>query len=131
LVVEVRSPSPHEAVRAAGKIGLDLSSHLSKGIGCCDIENADLILAMEYWQYRKLVQMFPQKSGKIKLLREFTPFPENLLCNIYDPFGLSQRHFEQCFAQIQRSIATVEHWIRQEGGKAGICRYSLKSGNYG
>lgn len=111
LFVEVCSPSPHQAVLAAEKIGLNLGSHLSKGIGCCDMESADLILAMEYWQYRKLVRLLPGKRRNIRLLREFCPFPENLLCNIYDPFGLSQNHFEHCFAQIQRSVATIRSLI--------------------
>ena len=107
LDVEVRSPSPCEAVSAAGKIGLDLGNHLSRGIECCDLEDAGLILAMEYRQYRKLVESFPHKGEQIKLLREFAPFPENLLCNIDDPFGQNERAFEKCFAQIRRSVATI------------------------
>lgn len=110
--VEVRSPSPCEAVCAAGKIGLDLGHHLSRGIERCDLEGADLILAMEYRQYRKLVESFPHKGRQIKLLREFAPFPENLLCNIDDPFGHNERAFEKCFAQIQRSISAIRMLIR-------------------
>lgn len=108
LDVEVSSPPPCEAVRAADKIGLDLRNHLSKGIECCDLEGADLILAMEYRQYCKLIKSFPHKLQQIKLLREFAPFPENLLCNIDDPFGNNERAFEKCFAQIQRSVSAIK-----------------------
>jgi len=111
LDVEVRSPPPFEAVCAADKIGLDLKNHLSKGIECCDLESADLILAMEYWQYRKLVEVFPHKKIDIKLLREYAPFPENLLCNINDPFGQSEEKIEKCFSQIKRSIANINALI--------------------
>ena len=116
LEVKVRSPPPFEAVRAADKIGLDLKNHLSKGIECCDLESADLILAMEYWHYCKLVEFFPHKRRHIKLLREFAPFPENLLCNIDDPFGHNERAFEKCFEQIRRSVSAIKMPILSAGG---------------
>ena len=111
LSVEVSSPSPEEAIRAAEKIGLDLKGHVSKGMEYCNLENADLILAMEYRQYRKLVDYLPHKKPQIKLLREFVPFPENLLCNINDPFGRSQRNFEKCFAQIHLALPAIKFLI--------------------
>ena len=113
LDVQVSSPSPVEAVRAANKIGLNLEDHLSRGFEYCDFECADLILAMELWQYRKLLKMFPHKLLEIKLLREFTPFPENLLCNINDPFGDSDVGFDKCFAQIRRSVPAIKLLINR------------------
>ncbi|WP_173200314.1 hypothetical protein [Geobacter sp. SVR] len=107
LVVEVPSPPPHAAVDAAGRIGLDLTDHISRSIEYCDMETADLILAMEFGQYLKLIRRLPHKRHQIRLLREFSPFPENLLCNINDPFGLPAKHFEKCFAQIRRALATI------------------------
>lgn len=107
LDVDGRAPSPPEAISAAGKFGLDLGDHLSKGWQSCDLENADLILPMEFWQYRKLVEYFPHKKDNIRLLREFAPFPENLLCNIDDPYGQSEIAFEKCFMRIKRSIDKI------------------------
>lgn len=95
------APSPLEVKMTAEKFGLNLEDHSSKGLECCDMEHADLILAMEYWQYRKLVELLPHKKENIKLLREFAPFPINLLCNINDPFGQSEDVFERCFHQIK------------------------------
>lgn len=106
LNADVR-PSPVEAIISAKSFGLDLEGHLSKGLDCCDLENADLILAMELWQFRKLIEIFPHKKGNIKLLREFTPFPENIFCNINDPFGQPVAVFEKCFRQIERSVAVI------------------------
>lgn len=108
LNVDVRTASPIEAIVTAKTFGLDLEEHLSKGLECCDLDNADLILAMEFWQYRKLVELYPYKKKYIKLLREFAPFPENLLCNINDPFGQRTEKFEKCFRQIKRSLRSIK-----------------------
>ncbi|MDD2541268.1 MAG: hypothetical protein PHH28_09550 [Desulfuromonadaceae bacterium] len=108
LNVDMRTPSPLEAIITSKTFGLDLEGHLSKGLECCDLENSDLILAMELWQYKKLVELFPHKKENIKLLREFAPFPENILCNINDPFGQSEEIFAKCFSQIERSIHAMK-----------------------
>ena len=107
LVVDNRMPAPEEAIITAKKFGLDLEKHLSRGWELCKFDDADLILAMEFWQYRKLVELLPDKRGNIALLRQFAPFPENLLCNINDPFGQSEVTFEKCFLQIKRSIDNI------------------------
>jgi len=107
LKVEVRNPSPLEAILTSKTFGLNLEGHLSKGLQCCDLENADLILAMELWQFRELIELFPHKKENIRLLREFAPFPENILCNINDPFGQPAATFEKCFRQIERSISNI------------------------
>lgn len=107
LNVEKRVYAPFETKKVAKKFGLDLEGHLSKGLETCELEDADLILAMEFWQYRKLVELFPHKKEKIALLLEFAPFPENLLCNINDPFGQSEEVFEKCFRKITRSIQAM------------------------
>src|SRR6056300_856124 len=35
----------------ATKFGLDLEGHMSRGWEACDVEGANLILAMEFWQF--------------------------------------------------------------------------------
>lgn len=107
LDVRVRSAAPGAALSVARRKGLDLEDHLSKGVELCDLENADLIIAMEYWHYRALTAMYPHKKESIRLLREFAPFPENILCNINDPFGQDESRFEKCFAQIERAVSNV------------------------
>lgn len=106
-----RTPSPPEARITAKMFGVNLDDHLSKGWDCCELENADLILAMEFSQYVKLVECFPHKKDNIKLLREYAPFPGNLLCNIYDPFGQSEKNFIKCFKQIKKSIISIKAQI--------------------
>ncbi len=108
LNVANRMPAPDEAIATARKFGLDLERHMSRGWESCKLEDVDLILAMEFWQYRQLVELFPHKKGNIALLRQFAPFPENLLCNIDDPFGQSEEIFEKCFRQIRRSVQALK-----------------------
>jgi protein-tyrosine phosphatase len=105
---DIGAESPMEARAAAKMYGLDMDDHLSKGLENCDISNADLILPMELWQYSKVAEIFPQKNGNIRLLREFTPFPENLLCNISDPFGQNLSVSFKCFQQIKRAVDNIE-----------------------
>jgi protein-tyrosine phosphatase len=107
LNVDTTTKSPNEAVATATNFGVDLAGHSPKGFEHCDVENADLILAMELWQYKKLRQLYPKKLDNIMLLREFTPFPENLLCNIDDPYGQNERTFQRCFMQIRRAVRNL------------------------
>jgi len=96
--------SPQLAVQVGRDFGLDLGSHLSKSYLVCDIQKADLIVPMEYPQYRKLIEMYPDYKHKIQLLRDFSPWPEKLMCNIYDPYGLEETDFRQCFGHMKKAL---------------------------
>jgi protein-tyrosine phosphatase len=108
LNVDPTTKPPNEAVATATNLGVDLDGHLPKGLEHCDVENADLILAMELWQLKKLRQLYPKKLDHIMLLREFTSFPENLLCNIDDPYGQGEKTFRRCFMQIGRAVRNLD-----------------------
>jgi protein-tyrosine phosphatase len=95
---------PEEAVLAAARLGIDLGAHHSKGIAACDIEHADLILAMEVDQYRRLVAKFPEKRERIGLLRNYVAGPSGLLCNIEDPYGQPLQNFNACYRLIQKAL---------------------------
>jgi len=104
LNVESSSTPPDEAISTAKKFSVNIENHKSKGWKSCDLSHADIILAMEYWQYKELRKYFPQNKCNIRLLREYAPFPENLLCNIYDPFARSENEYEKCFNKINRAL---------------------------
>jgi protein-tyrosine phosphatase len=95
---------PPEAVQAARRFGVDLSKHISKGIMNCRIDGADLILAMEYNQYKRLQKMFPLQKSRIKLIREYAPFPYKLLCNIDDPFGCKESEYDKCYYMLDKIL---------------------------
>ena len=96
--------SPPEAVQAAREFGLDLTGHRSKGAAACDLRNADLIVPMEYGHYRRLLALYPQYKDKIRLLRDFAPWPQRIFCNIHDPYGLGLKEFRRCFRMIHFSL---------------------------
>lgn len=104
LDVKVSSPSPDTARNVARSMGYDLDGHRSRQVETRDLDEADLVIAMEFWQYRELRARYPHRRKEIRLLREYAPFPENLLCNIPDPFGQNERSFHACFTLIQRAL---------------------------
>lgn len=115
LDVDQGAFSPPEAVCVAKEFELDLGLHRSKGLASCDVHNADLILPMEFRQYLRLQAMFPKEQRKIRLLRDFSPWPDRLLCNIDDPYGADENEFRRCFTQLQRALDGLKsHLANQE-----------------
>jgi protein-tyrosine phosphatase len=107
--------SPPEAVCIAKEFGLNLELHQSKGLAACDVHNADLILPMEFRQYLRLRAMFPREQRKIRLLRDFAPWPDRLLCNIEDPYGSNENEFRRCFKLLKRALDGLKrHMAIQE-----------------
>jgi protein-tyrosine phosphatase len=99
--------SPREAVDAARFFGVGLETHVSKCCRDCDFGSADLILPMELWHYRELIARYPDKKRNTRLLREFAPFPLNLLSGIDDPYGGSPAEFRKCFRLIKKSVSNI------------------------
>jgi protein-tyrosine phosphatase len=106
---------PAMAVRVAREFGLDLALHRSKGLVACDVHNADLVLPMEFWQYLRLTAMFPDEKGKIRLLRDFAPWPVRLFCNIHDPYGFGENEFRRCFRRLQKALDGLKNHLSVEG----------------
>jgi protein-tyrosine phosphatase len=104
LEVGQSNESPPEAVKIGREFGVELTPHRSKSIDGCDLGHADLIIPMEFEQYLQLVAMFPDRRGKIRLLRDFAQWPERHMCNIYDPFGLGEHEFRLCFRKIADAL---------------------------
>ena len=107
--------SPLDAIRIASEFNIDLTSNRSKNIMDCSAKNADLIVSMEFNHYVRLINMFPNKKSNIVLLRDFAPWPESMMCNIYDPFGSSIQEFRRCFKIMQRSLDGLASRIEKSG----------------
>ncbi len=104
LDVDQGNYPPTNSVLIAEEFGCQLEHRRAKSLNKCDIENVDLILAMEYGQYRKLLVLFPEKQQNIRLLREFTPFPLSIFCNIDDPYGWGIDAFRKSFWMIDQAL---------------------------
>ncbi|HNS79497.1 MAG TPA: glycosyltransferase, partial [Syntrophorhabdus sp.] len=98
---------PLQAIIIAKNYQVDLSSHRSQTINYSAIDQADMIIAMEFDQYCDLQKMFPEIKDKIRLLRDFNTFPDSLLCNINDPYGCEPSEFDKCFSLIMRSVKSL------------------------
>ena len=95
---------PPDSVAVAGEFSCQLKNRPAKGLKECDLENADLILAMEYEHYQKLLALYPHKKDAIHLLRSFAPFPDRLFCNIDDPYGWGPDEYRRTFRLIDKSL---------------------------
>lgn len=108
LDVDQGGYSPPDAVRVANELGVDLASHQAQALSACKPDRTDLIIAMEYGQYKRLRGAFPAEDFRVCLLREFAPLPDRIFCNIFDPFGLGEEEFRKCF----RLMATALDALR-------------------
>lgn len=113
LDVDQSVPSPPDAFSAAKEMGVDLSGNRSKGLAACTVEQADLIVAMEYSHLKRLVQKFPHKKKQIVLLRDYAPWPESLACNINDPYMCGLDEFRACFATMKRALDKLAGQVAQ------------------
>ncbi|HOS28163.1 MAG TPA: glycosyltransferase [Deltaproteobacteria bacterium] len=96
--------SPDDAITVAKEYGLDLTNHVPKPVTLSYLEEADIVLAMEYSQLSALKKQYPRHADKLRLLREFAPFPHNLFVNIYDPYGWNILEFRKSFKTIDQSL---------------------------
>lgn len=104
LDVDQGTASPAEAVMVGREFGVALDTHQAKGLKACSMQTADLIVPMEYIQYKRLLSMYPERKGRIRLLSEFSPWPKKILCNIDDPFELGEGEFRRCFNAMQLAL---------------------------
>ena len=98
---------PIESIAVAKEFACNLAGHISKGLDKCDLENADLILSMEYNQHTRLLSILPHKKKAIKLLRSYAPFPYSIFCNIDDPYGWGKDEFRKAFRLIDKSLQKI------------------------
>ncbi len=101
---------PRDSVTVAAEFSCSLAGRRAKGLAECDIEGTDLILAMEYWQYKRLVQIYPGKKENILLLRSIAPFPYCFFCNIADPYGWGEKEFRRSYRLVDRALGQIIRW---------------------
>lgn len=102
--------APVDSVSVATEYSCSLEGRRSKGLSGCDFQSADLICPMEYRQYKRLLQLYPEKKENIVLLRNLAPFPWRLFCNIDDPYGLGIKEFRRVYRLIDRSLLQIRQW---------------------
>lgn len=112
--LQVKHPisSPALAVEAAAKFDIDLNTHRSQQLARSQIEQSDIIVAMEVWQWRMLIHRFPAHRSKMMLLA--LADPEEIVnsygferCNISDPYGKAISEYIRCYQRITNILQSV------------------------
>ncbi len=118
--VKTAEACPRETLSAAERFGIDLSGHRSRRIDKKLVSGADMILAMEAWQARRLRKVFPDAAVKIFLLPLFDEsspgHPDaGRLLNIRDPYGKPIEDFIECFERIDTCLKGIFPGVRDAG----------------
>jgi protein-tyrosine-phosphatase len=112
LIVKEPTPSPGGAIEAGKSFGVDLTGHISTQLTSEMVDNSDMILAMEPWQWEELKELYPDKTNKIFLLSLFedsnggniNPY---LKYNITDPYGRGVSQFVACYNRIENCLIGI------------------------
>lgn len=94
-------PSPENALIAASKFGIKMTTHQSTEISSEAIDNSDLILVFDLENYFTVRSQFPQARKKTFMLGWLN---ENGDVEIADPYGGSVERFEQTYTNIRAAL---------------------------
>ncbi len=92
------------AQKVAMEYGYDMSSHCSTRFDEEQIEEGDLLVVMEIYQYKLLVDTVINKRCQLVLLGSWDN-PKNIV--IADPFGRSVSRFRKIFSHIKYSVENL------------------------
>ena len=102
------TPCPANVLEAARGWGLDLTGHRSRQVALSDVEEADLVLAMEGYHYHALLAAFPKHGEKLHLLSQFDDEEEDQ--DVADPMGLPIEETRTIFGRIARCADTLARY---------------------
>jgi protein-tyrosine phosphatase len=110
LAAGVAAPVDPTAVRAAARLGLDISRHRSRPLAPADLADPDLVLVMEAEQAAAFRARAPALSRSVYLLGDFLAAPP---FGIADPWGGSEADFDEVFAQIVAALDRLTQRLRE------------------
>ena len=99
--------------------GLSLKSHVTAPLIREMVEEADLILVMEYSHRRRLLGVYPSVRGKVFQLSQFSHMKSG---DIADPYQGTFEKFETCYQIIRQSCDDLLRRIDM-----GVCNEGIKS----
>ena len=101
---EADRPADPVARSAARVAGLDLEGHRSAMIVDTELRTGDLLIAMEPWQARDLLDGYTAEGVQVTLLGLWSK-PRRP--HLHDPFTLSESYFRSCFRAIDSGVRTI------------------------
>jgi protein-tyrosine-phosphatase len=91
------------AVMTCRKNDIDISKHIARTVNRDMLEENDLIIVMEPFQRKCILDLDPAVEGKTFLLTDYGE-TGNRYGFVADPYGLPGWAYESCFAQIQKNV---------------------------
>lgn len=109
---ESGNPIDPRAQDVLERLGIDTSDHTARQVTRRDLEDNDLVLALDVPHYRALRNMAADdaQTSKIHLLREFDPSATGQAVEeigIYDPWYGGPEDFDRTFGMIEDSVQGV------------------------
>ncbi len=98
-----------DAIRIAKQLNVDLNVHKSKRLSSFQVNNTDLIIAMEPWQCDELKTKELPLGAQITLLGIWAKKPKPY---IHDPYGNSDEYFIQCFNVIDDALEGIANNVK-------------------
>ena len=110
LAVLPGSSASFHSVQVALENSISLEDHQAHLATTELIEQADLILVMEFGHQSHLVDRHPEASDKIYLLRHFARYGSQER-GIPDPYGLNLEGYRFCFEDIKECVESLHEWL--------------------
>jgi protein-tyrosine phosphatase len=97
-------PAAPRAVEAARKRGVELSAHRSRALQDIQLGPADIVVAFEPEHAARLRGML-RPHAALTLLGLYASVP---CAYLHDPYGLSERYFDNCFGRIEDALRGLQ-----------------------
>lgn len=108
-------PADRRALEVAWRRGIDLAPHRSRLFTPAEALGGDLVIAFEP-AHALYLRDFVPRATQVTLLGLFASRP---CAYLHDPYGLSERYFENCFVRIENALRGLEARLSNTGAGAG------------
>lgn len=105
-LIGLNRPAPAEAVTAAQRHSIDLSTHRSRLVTADLARVADLIVVMDMTQRRLVCERFGRRPADVVVLGDLDPTPVETR-TISDPVDKSQEVFDRVYERINRCVGEL------------------------
>lgn len=102
-------PAYEGAVTAAAARGFSLSEHRTTPLRNIELQENDLLVAMEPWQARFLQQSLGRACTLLGL------WGPSVMPHIHDPYGASLPYMDACFNYLETAVHEIDRKIGQSG----------------
>jgi protein-tyrosine phosphatase len=102
LSTSTGASSPKQAVAAAARAQVDMSTHRATDFTDFEVQPGDLFLVMEVRQAHKLRQRLGARDDVHVCLLGM--WGEPVMPHLHDPFTLSDAYFDTCFARVKTAV---------------------------